>query len=787
LSAKLYDGEEGRIGQRFRRLEDLPLLLGRGRFVDDIRIPGILHVAFVRSQHAHATILSIDAEAARSAPGIHAVLTLDDLMPSLRIRRMVRQPAQGTPRAELWPFALSPGEVAFVGEPIALVVAENRYLAEDAAALVDVTYDILPPVTDPREGAVPGSPRVRSELASNIVATYKVTYGDTDAAFRNAAHVFKEELWQHRGSAHPIEPRGLVAQYEPVNDGVTVFASTQKAHDLYQNLSAFLALDENRLRVATPDVGGGFGPKLCVYPEDVAVTAAAHLLKRSLKWIEDRREHFVGAVHERDQYWTIEIAVDDKGHVLGIRGRLFHDQGAYAFQDVNLPYNSASGVSGPYKVPALHMDVVVAHTNKVPVSSVRGAGYPQAAFAMERLLDRVAHELDIDRAELRRRNLIPPEKLPYEKPIKSRAGASIVYDSGDYPACQAELLQQAGWESFPQRQKLAREEGRYIGIGLAHGLKGTGRGPFESAVVRVTGTGVVSVLTGAAAIGQGLVTALSQICAEQLGMRPQDVHVIHGDTAVVPWGLGAFASRQTVTAGSSVYLAARAVAEKARKLGGMMLQMPPDDLEVADGTVRAKADPSRAIALAELARILRGGPGYAFPPGFEPGLEATACFRTDLLAYANVCHVAEVEVDIETAQVRVTRYLALHDSGVRINPMIVDGQTHGSISHGLGNALYEWMGYDSHGQPTTTSFADYLIPTAPEVPRFETSYRQSPSPMNPLGVKGAGEAGVIPVSPAVMSAVENALSPFGLRIAETPLLPARLHALIADARARGWR
>ncbi len=771
-------------GTPFKRLEDKPLLLGKGRYVDDIRIPGLLHVAFVRSPHAHAQILKINAQPARAMPGVHAVLTLDDLIPALRMRRMVRQPAQGKPREDLWPFALSPGEVAFVGEPVALVVADNRYLAEDAAAMVDIEYDLLAPVTDPRQSAVPGSNPVRRELSSNIIATYKVNYGDTDAAFRNAAHVFKEELWQHRGSAHPIEPRGLVAQYEPVHDGVTVFASTQKAHDLYQNLSAFLAMDETRLRVATPDVGGGFGPKLCVYPEDVAVTAAAHLLKRSLKWIEDRREHFVGAVHERDQYWTIEIAVNADGKMLGIRGKLFHDQGAYAFQDVNLPYNSASGVNGPYYCPALSMDVVVAHTNKVPVSSVRGAGYPQAAFAMERLLDRVARELKIERAELRRRNLIPPEKLPYEKPLKSRAGAAIIYDSGNYPACQAELLKKAGWDSFPRRQEAARQTGRYIGIGLAHGLKGTGRGPFESAIVRVSGTGVVSVVTGAAAIGQGLDTALAQICAEQLGMHPKDIRVIHGDTASVPWGLGAFASRQTVTAGSSVHLAARAVAEKAKKLGGMLMQLAPEDLEVAGGMVRAKNNPERTIALAELARILRGGPGYAFPPDMTPGLEATESFRTDLLAYANACHVAEVEVDIETGQVHVTRYLALHDSGTLINPMIVDGQTHGSISHGLGNALYEWMGYDGDGQPVTTTFADYLMPTATEVPRFETSYRKSPSPMNPLGVKGAGEAGVIPASPAIMSAIENALSPFDIRIAETPLLPARLCTLIEQARRR---
>jgi aerobic carbon-monoxide dehydrogenase large subunit len=784
LSADTFD-ESGRIGTRLRRLEDPPLLTGRGRYVDDIRMPGLLHVAFVRSPHAHAAITKIDAARARAHPGVHAVLTLDDLAPALKQRRMVRQSAQGKPRADLWPFALSPGEVAFVGEPVALIAATNRYIAEDAAALVDVDYEILTPVTDPRDASVPGSPPVRRELSSNLVATYKVAYGDADAAFRVAAHVFREDLFQHRGSAHPIETRGLVAQYEPAHDGVTVFASTQKAHDLYQNLSAFLSLDETRLRVVTPDVGGGFGPKLCVYPEDVAVTAAAHLLKRSLKWIEDRREHFTAAVHERDQYWTVEIAVDAGARILGVRGKLYHDQGAYAYQDVNLPYNSASGVSGPYLCPALAMEVIVAHTNKVPVSSVRGAGYPQAAFAMERMLDRVARELKIDRGELRRRNLIPPEKLPYEKPLKSRAGAAIVFDSGDYPACQAELLKHAGWDLFPARQKAARDMGRYIGIGLAHGLKGTGRGPFESALVRISGTGVVSVLTGAAAIGQGVVTALSQICAQELGMMPRDVRVITGDTAAVPVGLGAFASRQTVTAGSSVYLAARAVADKAKKLGGMLMQMAPEELEVAGGKVRVKADPTRAIELAELARILRGGPGYAFPPGFEPGLEATASFRTDLLAYANACHCAEVEVDIETGHVRILRYLAMHDSGTLINPMIVDGQTHGSIAHGIGNALLEWMGYDDKGQPVTTSFADYLLPSATELPRFETHYRMSPSPMNPLGVKGAGEAGVIPASPAIMSAIENALIPFDVKICETPLSPARLCALIGRARAPG--
>jgi carbon-monoxide dehydrogenase large subunit len=783
LSTAKAEETDGRIGSRFRRLEDPPLLTGKGRYVDDIRLPDLLHVTFLRSPHAHALIKSIESAAARALDGVHAVLTLDDLTPVLAKRRMVREPAQGgKPRDSLWPYALSAGEVAFVGEPVAMVVARNRYVAEDAAALIDVDYEILPAVVDPRDAALAGARPVRRDLSSNVIATHRVTYGDSDAAFRTAKHIYREELFQHRGSGHPIETRGLVAQYEPASGGVTVWASTQKAHDLYQNLCSNLRIDENRLRVATPDVGGGFGPKLCVYPEDVAVTAAAKLLKRSLKWIEDRREHFVATIQERDQYWTIEIAVDENARILGIRGKLFHDQGAYALQDVNLPYNSASAVPGPYHVPSLAMEAVVAHTNKTPVSSVRGAGYPQATFVIERLMDRVAREMKLDRAEVRRRNLIPLEKMPYESPLKSRAGAAIMYDSGDYPATQAEALAKAGWESFARRQADSRAQGRYIGMGMGNGLKGTGRGPFETGIVRVSGTGQVSVLTGAAAIGQGLATALAQICASELGIHPRHITVVAGDTAVVPVGLGAFASRQTVMAGSSVLLAARSVAAKAKTLAGMLMQLAPDDLELKDGEVRAKGAPERSITLAELARILRGGPGYGFPPGLEPGLEASAAFRTDLLAYANACHVAEVEVDIDTGGVTLLRYTALHDSGVRINPMMVEGQTRGAITHGIGNALFEWMGYDESGQPTTTTFADYLLPTATELPRISTSYRESPSPLNPLGVKGAGESGVIAAAPAIVSAIENALEPFGVHVSQIPLPPAKLLALIAQAR-----
>jgi carbon-monoxide dehydrogenase large subunit len=769
------------IGKSITRLEDEPLLRGRGRFIDDINIPGALHANFVRSPHPHAVIRSIDAVPALALPGVHAVLTLDDLARVMVQRRMVRHSNSGMPLDKAWLFALADGEVSYVGEPVAMVLADDRYTAEDAAALVAVDYDVLPPVGDVRHAA--GGPPVRRELASNVITTYTVGFGDADAAFANAAYVFRQELWQHRGAAHSIETRGVIAELRPSGGGMTVHASTQKAHDLHQTLTSLMDFDHG-LRVAAPDIGGGFGAKLCVYSEDVAVVAAAKLLNRSVKWIEDRREYFTGAVHERDQYWELEVAVDADARILGVRGKVLHDTGAYTPQDPNIPYNSASTMSGPYTVAALSIEVTIAMTNKTPVSSVRGAGYPQAAFAMERLVDLVAREMNLDRAEVRRRNLIPAAKMPYRKPLKARSGATIEYDSGDYPACQAEALAAAGWSEFPQRQAAARKEGRYIGLGLSHGVKGCGRGPFESGLVRISRTGRVTVFTGASAMGQGLGTALAQVAASQLGVDAGKVTVVAGDTATVSLGLGGFASRQTVTAGSSVMLAARAIAAKAKKVASHLLEADENDLELKDGEVRVTGVPQMKVTLAEIARILQGAPGYGFPPGVEPGLEASVNHRLDALAYANGCHVAEVEVDVETGGVKILNYVALQDSGVLINPMMVDGQVHGGIAHGIGNAFYEWMGYDDGGQPVTTTFADYLLPTATEIPMLTTLYKETPSPLNPLGVKGVGEAGTIPAPAALISAVEDALSPFGVRIAQYPLPPAKLVELIRAAAGR---
>lgn len=767
------------IGSNVPRLEDGPLLRGHGRYVDDLTVPGVLHVAFVRSPHPHALIRNITKDAALALPGVHAVLTLDDIAAVMASRRMTRTSNSGIPLDHAWPFALADGEVAYVGEPVAMVAAGSRYLAEDAAALVEVAYDIQPHAADCRKATE--SPPVRRELSSNIVTSYKVRFGDADAAFAKAAKIIKQDLWQHRGGGHSIETRGIVTEYHAADGSITAHASTQKAHDLQQTLTSLMDFDES-LRVVAPDIGGGFGPKLCVYSEDVAVVAATRLLRRSLKWIEDRREYFTNAVHERDQYWNLEIAVDADAKILGVRGKLLHDMGAYAIQDPNIPYNSASTMSGPYVVANLQIEVTIVTTNKTPVSSVRGAGYPQAAFAMERLMDLVSREMKLDRAEVRRRNLIPADKMPYVKPIKARSGMTVEYDSGDYPACQETVLKAVGWDEFPARQARARTEGRYIGIGLAHGVKGSGRGPFESGLVRVSRTGRVTIFTGASAMGQGLATALAQIAASQLGIAADRIQVIAGDTAGVSLGLGGFASRQTVTAGSSVLLAAQSVADKAKKVASQVLEASEHDLELAGGEVRVVGAPQLSVKLGEIARILQGAPGYSFPPGVEPGLEASVMHRTDALAYANGCHAAEVEVDIETGEVHVVNYVALQDSGILINPMMVDGQIQGGIVHGIGNALFEWMGYDEQAQPVTTTYADYLLPTATEVPMLKTLYKQTPSPLNPLGVKGVGEAGTIPAAAAVVSAVEDALSAFNVRIDFQPVTPIRLLALIHQAK-----
>ncbi|HZR69088.1 MAG TPA: xanthine dehydrogenase family protein molybdopterin-binding subunit, partial [Burkholderiales bacterium] len=535
------------VGRRVPRLEDPDLLRGQGRFVDDIALPGMLHAAFVRSPHAHAGIRGIDKAAALALPGVRAVFTRADLLPHLKSERLVVGLPSKSYKQDLNRPVLAIDEVVHVGEAAAIVVADDRYLAEDGAALVEVDYEPLPAVADCKAALADGAPKAHRASPHNLLAEFRMGYGDADAAFARAPHVFRESLRQHRGGSHSIECRGCVAAHDAIEDRLTLWSSTQMPHQALRQLCDLLGRDENRVRVVTPDVGGGFGPKLVFYPEDIATALAAMLVGRPVKWIEDRREHFVATTQERDQYWDIEIAVDRDARILGIRGSIIHDHGAYTARGVNLPHNSAETVPLQYEVPAYAMSVKVALTNKVPVTPVRGAGHPQGTFAIERLLDRVARELGLDRAEVRRRNLIGPEKMPYETKLKARGGQAVLLDSGDYPKCQAEALERAGWSDFPARQQAARKSGRYLGIGLANYCKGTGRGPFESVTVRIGPSGRVHVYTGAAAMGQGTRTMLAQVVAEQLGADIANVTVTTGDAAAIALGLGGSNSRQTVT------------------------------------------------------------------------------------------------------------------------------------------------------------------------------------------------------------------------------------------------
>ncbi|MEA2982167.1 MAG: aerobic carbon-monoxide dehydrogenase large subunit [Alphaproteobacteria bacterium] len=767
------------IGTRLPRLEDERLLTGKGRYLDDLPSTGALAAAFARSPYAHAKIVRIDEASTLAMPGVRAVFTLDSLSPALAQKRMPIGFRSSKLPANVTPHVLADGEVAYVGQAVAVVLADNRYLAEDAAAMLEIEYEQLPALVDCREALKPHAPPVRSDHPSAVVSRFDVQYGDVDKAFAGAAHVISEELWQHRGAAHPIECRGILVRHDPNDDLLLVWSSTQMPHELYYMAAHVLGLDENRLRVATPEVGGGFGVKYAVYPEELAAIAAALISKRDIKWVEDRKEHFVASSHERDQYWRVEAAFDRSGKILGVRGDMIHDQGAYTYQDINVAYNSATSLPGPYVLPAYRLQVTVAQTNKTPAMPVRAAGYPQGCFAMERLMDRAATVLNMDRAEIRRCNLVPAASMPYLKPLRSRSGAPICYDSGDFPAVQNDALIAADWNGFPKRQAAARTEGRYLGIGIAHGVKGTGRGPFETGLVRIMPSGRISVFTGAAAMGQGLQTALSQICAAQLGISPDQVSVVTGDTRTVPIGLGGFGSRQLIMAGSSVQLAAKAVRGKVLKLASHLLEASEEDLDLSEGHVHVVGTPpASGISLAQIANILRGSPGAGLPPGIEPGCDATFNFRSDQLSYADVCHVAEVEVDIDTAMVRIVRYVAVQDSGTLINPLIVDGQVFGSVAHGIGNALYEWMGYDADGNPVTTDFGTYLMATSTEMPPMRALYRQTPTPLNPLGAKGVGEVGTVPVAAAVISAVEHALQPFGVHLTRAPIDPVYLLGLI---------
>ena len=773
------------FGAEVRRVEDRRLITGNGRYVDDIRLPGMLEAAFVRSTEAHARIRRIDTTAARALPGVHGVFTLKDFPAEFHDKAMVQPypaPILTQPTTQ---HPLAKDEVCFVGQTVALVVADSRQVAEDAASQIAIDYQKLPAVIDCREAVRPEAPLVHSAAPDNIVAHLKAAFGDIDAAFAEAAHVFEERFLQHRGGCHAMECRGVIAEDRPHHDGLTIYSATQCPYLVRRNVAAYLGRDEGRVRVIAPDVGGGFGPKAGVYAEEVVIPLAASALGRPVKWTEDRREHFVATNTQRDQEWALEAAVAEDGTLLGLRGRVTHDNGAFVPYGLLLPMSSLTPLPGPYAVKALDVGLDVVFTNTTPNSPIRGAGRPFAAFAMERVIARIARELGLDQAEIRRRNFVPVDGFPYTTGQISRSGTPIRYDSGDFGGCLDKALDLSDYEGFRERQKAARSEGRYLGIGVSSCIEDTGLGPYEGATVRVQPDGMVLIQTGAASQGQGHETMLAQVCADQLDVALEDIYVLSADTGAFPQGVGTIGSRIAVNASTAVYDAAEAVRETALRLAAEELEASVEDLVIEDGVISVAGVPDMKVGYGVLAKRLAPMGGGSMPKGFSPSLEATSYKSSDGAPTASGSNVAEVEVDIETGEVRVLRYSVGHDCGRMINPMMVDGQIVGGVVHGIGNALFERMIHDEAGQPLNTNYGDYLLPSASEMPPIAITHQETPSPLNPLGVKGAGEGGTIPATAAIVAAIENALEPFGVVIRSYPVSPGELCKLVGAGATLG--
>ncbi|HEY5898622.1 MAG TPA: xanthine dehydrogenase family protein molybdopterin-binding subunit [Burkholderiales bacterium] len=761
------------IGASVKRVEDPAILKGGGRYVDDLALPGMLEVAFVRSSEAHARIRGIDTQAAAALEGVHAVWTYKELGGD---KRMVQANPHPLLKQNITQYPLARDEVCYVGETIAMVIAENRYIAEDAAQLVQVDYEPLAAVIDLRMAAKADAPRAHLDSPDNLVARLGQKFGDAEGAFKNAAHVFRESYLQHRGGCHSMECRGVVASYEAFSDQLTLWSSTQSPYLIRGFLSQYLGREEQRIRVVAPDVGGGFGPKAAHYPEEVALALAALKIGRPLKWIEDRREHFVSTTQQRDQAWEVEVACDAQGKVLAIRARVLHDHGAYVPYGLLLALGSVNNFPGPYTIGAVDLAIDVIFTNTVPTTPIRGAGRPYANFILERSMDCVARNLKLDRAEVRRRNLVRKEQMPYSTGAKLPNGKPVMFDSGDYHGVLEMVLKNSRYENREARREEALKRGKRLGFGLSSYNEDTGIAPFEGASVRVFPSGKVVVTSGAGAQGQGVRTVLAQIAAEQLGVKPEDVLVEIGDTSLFPMGMSTVGSRTTVTAGSSVHLAAVEVRAKAIRLAAEALECAPVDLEIDAGAVRLKGVPDKHVTLADLARRLAGQVNVPSPAGFTPGLEATAYHAVERPVYANGANVAVVEVDAQTGDVEVLDYFVAHDCGTLVNPQLVEGQIVGGVAHGISNVLFERMVYDKEsGQPQTTNYGEYLLITAPEMPQMHLAHMETPSPWNPLGVKGAGEGGTIPCLAAVVSAVEDAI---GAKVNEYPLSPERIVELM---------
>ncbi len=779
------DPPTGHVGRVMRRKEDPRLITGRARYVDDISLPGTLWAAIVRSPEAHAKIVSIDTSAAADYPGVHAVFTGEDMsdlggpLPCAWV-----PPGVEVQNPEHWPLAR--GTVNHVGDPVAVVLGDDRYAVVDAAEEVLVEYESLPVIVDP-EKALQGAPFVHDSIGTNKVHEWSLPGGDVEAGFAEADTIVERRVVNHRIAGAPIEPRGVLADYRA--GSLTLWTSTQVPHFVRLFMALLLGLSEDHVRVIAPEVGGGFGSKLQVYGEELLACWCSRKLGRPVKWIETRSENMSVSHHGRDQIAYTKMGAKSDGTITAFHVKIVADFGAYNMLLTPLiPSLGAFVMGGCYKIPNVQTDIIGVFTNKCPTDAIRGAGRPEATHMLELTLDAMAHELGIDRLEIRRKNFIPKEDFPAE------VATGVIYDSGDYVKTLDTLLEHVDVAAFAKEQAELRAQGIHRGIGFCTyteicglapsrvtGPAGVGvqAGLWESAMIRVHNTGAVTVYTGTSPHGQGLDTAMAQIVADKLGVDPQVVEVIHGDTATGPEGRGTYGSRSLATGGEAVARATDKVVAKAKAIVAAELEAAPEDIEVADGKFSVKGSPDKGMAMADIAGIAYIG---AVPEGMEPGLEETTFYDPENFVFPFGAHACIVDVDPDTGKVKVVRYVAVDDCGRAINPMLIDGQIHGGVAYGIGQALYERIHYDDEGQLVTGTFVDYALPTAAELPSFELDRTETPSPVNSLGVKGVGEAGTIAASAAVTNAVLDALRPLGVEFINMPLSPMRVWEAISEAK-----
>ena len=761
------------IGEPIKRREDPRLITGRATYVDDLQLPGMLHMAIVRSPYAHARVTRVDTSQAERLAGVVAVLRHDEVR-----RRSEPYPVAGQIEGMHIPlrWALAGDRVRFVGEPVVALIAVDRFVAADAAELVEMDFEELPVVTDPERAIEPGAPLVHEDFDTNVCVVAPLGDKDaTDTAFERAEVMIRQRMLNQRLIPNAIEPRGVVAHYEAGPETLSLWTSTQIPHLVKTLLAGTLRFPEHKVRVVAPEVGGGFGSKLNIYAEEFLAALASLQLERPVKWIEERQENFVATTHGRDIIGYVELGAKRDGTIVGQRVRLIVDIGAYQqLLTAAIPTLTALMLPGPYRIPALAGEIVEVFTNKTPTDAYRGAGRPESTYFIERAMDLLAAELGMDPVDLRRKNFIPPDAFPY-----TTAGG-VVYDSGNYEGALDKALAIADYPALRKEQQALREAGRYLGVGLSTYVEICGFAPsaalpaggWESGTVRVERSGVVTVYTGVSPHGQGQETAFAQIVAEELGVDLDDVTVIHGDTAQVSAGIGTFGSRAIAVGGTAIVMSLEKVKAKAKRFAAHEMEVQPDDLEFEGGRLFVRGQPDRAMTLAEVAGLAYNA--VNLPPETEPGLEATSYYEPENFTFPFGAHVAVVEVEPETGTIDLRRFISVDDCGNVINPLLVDGQIHGGLAQGISQALYEEAVYDEDGQLITGSLMDYNVPTAEQLPHYELDRTVTPTPVNPLGAKGIGEAGTIGATPAVVNAVMDALAPFGLRHLDMLLRPEKI-------------